>query len=178
MKQRTDKSMIGLIIGSCAIGLAGALCVGMLTCNALGHAVTAHAYAIHSQQTALAQKYKTGIDDYNYRVAKAKAERDAREKAEHAARQKTEGKAAPGTGIELPKDKKTESLDSLEVAGVDTSHIVRKADGTMVYMIQPGDTLTSISATLGYSVDELANFNQIRNVNLIYANSALRVPKG
>jgi LysM repeat protein len=69
-------------------------------------------------------------------------------------------------------------LDSLEVAGVDTSHIVEKADGTMVYMIQPGDTLTSISATLGYSVDELANFNQIRNVNLIYANSALRVPKG
>lgn len=166
MKKQTDKSTIGLVIGSSVIGLAGVLCVGMLTLNALGTAVTAHADAIYSQQTALAQKYKTGIDNYNDRVAKAAAEHVAHEEAESS------------VGIALPKGKKTESLDSLEVAGVDTSHIFQKDDGTMVYMIQPGDTLTSISATLGYSVDELANFNQIRNVNLIYANSALRVPKG
>jgi LysM repeat protein len=166
MKKQTDKSTIGLVIGSSVIGLAGVLCVGMLTLNALGTAVTAHADAIYNQQTELAQKYKTSIDDYNNRVSKASTERIAREKTDSNA------------GIVLPKDKRTESLDSLEVAGVDTSHIVEKADGTMVYMIQPGDTLTSISATLGYSVDELANFNQIRNVNLIYANSALRVPKG
>jgi LysM repeat protein len=166
MKQKTDKPVIGLVIGSSALGLAGILCVGVLTFNALGNAVTAHADAIYNQQTELAQKYKTSIDDYNNRVSKASTERIAREKTDSNA------------GIVLPKDKRTESLDSLEVAGVDTSHIVEKADGTMVYMIQPGDTLTSISATLGYSVDELANFNQIRNVNLIYANSALRVPKG
>ena len=55
---------------------------------------------------------------------------------------------------------------------VDTSHIVQKADGTLVCMIQSGDTLKGISATLGYSVNEFAN------VNYIYANSALRVPKG
>lgn len=164
MKQHTDKSTIGLIIGSSVVGLAGIICVGVLAFSALNDAVTAHADAMCSQQTALAKKYKTGIDNYNERVAKAK--RAACEKAEHA------------VGIALPRDNKTESLDSLEVAGVDISHIVRMVDGTMVYMIQPGDTLTSISATLGYSVDELANFNQIRNVNLIYANSALRIPKG
>lgn len=166
MKQHTDKSTIGFIIGGLVVGLSGALCVGMLTYNAFDGVAVAHADAVYNQQTALAQKYKNGIDDYNARLAKAKAERASRKKAKHS------------LGIELPKDKKTESLDSLEVAGVDTSHIVRKADGTMVYMIQPGDTLTSISATLGYSVDELANFNQIRDVNLIYADSALRVPKG
>jgi LysM repeat protein len=166
MKKQTDKSTIGLVIGSSVIGLAGVLCVGMLTLNALGTAVTAHADAIYNQQTELAQKYKTSIDDYNNRVAKASVERIAREKAES------------NGGIALPKDKKTESLDSLEAAGVDTSHIVKDADGTLVYMIQPGDTLAKISAAFGYSADELANYNQIRNVNLIYANSALRVPKG
>lgn len=166
MKKQTDKSTIGLVIGSSVIGLAGILCVGVLTFNALGNAVTAHADAIYNQQTELAQKYKTSIDDYKNRVAKASVERIAREKAES------------NGGIALPKDKKTESLDSLEAAGVDTSHVVKDADGTLVYMIQPGDTLAKISAALGYSVDELANYNQIRNVNLIYANSALRVPKG
>lgn len=166
MKKQTDKSTIGLVIGSSALGLAGILCVGALTFNALGNAVTAHADAIYNQQTELAQKYKTSIDDYNNRVSKASTERIAREKAES------------NGGIALPKDKKTESLDSLEAAGVDTSHVVKDTDGTLVYMIQPGDTLTKISAAFGYSVDELANYNQIRNVNLIYANSALRVPKG
>ena len=166
MKKQTDKSTIGLVIGSSVLGLAGILCVGVLTFNALGNAVTAHADAICNQQTELAQKYKTSIDDYNNRVAKASVERIAREKAES------------NGGIALPKDKKTESLDSLEAAGVDISHVVKDTDGTLVYMIQPGDTLTKISAAFGYSVDELANYNQIRNVNLIYANSALRVPKG
>lgn len=155
MKQQTDKSTIGLAIGTSVIGLAGVLAIGALTFNALSNAAIAHADALYSQQTTLVQKYKASIDAYN----------DGIDMAEHNA------------GLVLPKDNKTESLDSLEVAGVDTSHIVQKSDGTMVYMIQSGDTLTSISATLGYSVDEIANFNQIRNVNLIYANSALRVPK-
>lgn len=166
MKKQTDKSTIGLVIGSSVLGLAGILCVGVLTFNALGNAVTAHADAMYNQQTELAQKYKTSIDDYKNRVAKASVERIAREKAES------------NGGIALPKDKKTESLDSLEAAGADTSHVIKDADGTLVYMIQPDDTLAKISAALGYSVDELANYNQIRNVNLIYANSALRVPKG
>lgn len=38
-----------------------------------------------------------------------------------------------------------------------------------------GDTLSGISDTYGVSVDKLANLNQIRNVNLIYANSSLQL---
>lgn len=166
MKKQTDKSIIGLVIGSTSFGLACILCAGMLTFNALDNAVTAHADALYSQQTELIQKYKTSIDDYNNRVARAATERVAREKVES------------NGGIALPKDKKTGSLDSLEAAGVGTSRVVKDTDGTFVYMIRPGDTLTKISEAFGYSVDEFANYNQIRNVNLIYANSALRVPKG
>jgi len=46
----------------------------------------------------------------------------------------------------------------------------------IVYDIETGDTLTAISAQHGYSVDELANYNQIRDVNLIYNHSVLRIP--
>lgn len=45
-----------------------------------------------------------------------------------------------------------------------------------IYQIVPGDTLSSISGQTGVSVDELANFNQIHNPNLIYAGSSLQVP--
>lgn len=65
---------------------------------------------------------------------------------------------------------------TLEAAGLDSSRVIQTEDGTHVYLIAPSDTLISLSAAFGYSVDELANFNQIRNVNLIYANSALRIP--
>lgn len=46
-----------------------------------------------------------------------------------------------------------------------------------VYHIQKGDTLSAISDKLLYSVDELAKYNQIKDVNLIYAGSSLRIPQ-
>ncbi|MFF2053831.1 LysM peptidoglycan-binding domain-containing protein [Leifsonia sp. NPDC058194] len=45
-----------------------------------------------------------------------------------------------------------------------------------IYLIQDGDTLTSISARLGMSVDSIAAYNAIRNVNVIDAGAVLRVP--
>ena len=53
---------------------------------------------------------------------------------------------------------------------------VKQPDGTYVYTIKHGDTLCKISNIFGYSVQEIAEYNHIPNVNLIYANSALRVP--
>lgn len=47
-----------------------------------------------------------------------------------------------------------------------------------VYDIKRGDTLSKISGEVLYSVDALAAYNHIRNVNLIYAGSTLRVPDG
>lgn len=45
-----------------------------------------------------------------------------------------------------------------------------------IYIVQWGDTLTSISAEYGISVDMLAEYNHIRDVNLIYADSAMLIP--
>ena len=62
----------------------------------------------------------------------------------------------------------------------DTSSVTKKdmvvIQGDNVYIISRGDTLTSISAHYGVSVDEIAKYNQISDVNMIYADSALRIP--
>lgn len=49
-------------------------------------------------------------------------------------------------------------------------------DGNLVYLVKAGDTLTQVSRLTGYSVQELAEYNHIENVNLIYANQAIRIP--
>lgn len=49
--------------------------------------------------------------------------------------------------------------------------------GQRVYVVQDGETLSSISAATGVSVDRLAEANGIRNVHLIYRGSALVIPQ-
>ena len=45
-----------------------------------------------------------------------------------------------------------------------------------IYIVQPGDTLSSISASTGVSVDKLVQANSIEDVNRIYRESALVIP--
>lgn len=45
-----------------------------------------------------------------------------------------------------------------------------------IYIVKRGDTLSVISGKVGYSVDELAEYNQIANVHRIYVGQAIRVP--
>ena len=49
--------------------------------------------------------------------------------------------------------------------------------GQQVYVVQDGETLSSISAATGVSVDRLAEANGIRHVHLIYRGSALVIPQ-
>ena len=55
--------------------------------------------------------------------------------------------------------------------------VIDRSKQETVYVIQEGDTLSYISGQLGYSVDELASYNKIEDKNLIYSNSALRLPQ-
>ena len=48
--------------------------------------------------------------------------------------------------------------------------------GASVYIVQPGDTLSSISAATGVSVDKIAQANSLVDVNCIYKESALVIP--
>lgn len=45
-----------------------------------------------------------------------------------------------------------------------------------IYIVQPGDTLSSISAATGVSVDKIAQVNSLVDVNRIYKDSALVIP--
>lgn len=48
--------------------------------------------------------------------------------------------------------------------------------GEPYYHVVWGDTLCKVSSAVHYSVQELAEYNHISNVNLIYAESDLRIP--
>lgn len=53
---------------------------------------------------------------------------------------------------------------------------VNDGRGAGVYIVQPGDTLSSISAATGVSVDKIAQANSLVDVNRIYKESALVIP--
>lgn len=55
---------------------------------------------------------------------------------------------------------------------------VQPVDGrdASVYIVQPGDTLSGISAATGVSVDKIAQANSLVDVNRIYKDSALVIP--
>ena len=67
---------------------------------------------------------------------------------------------------------KTEPTPSPSAAPASESTV-----GQQIYVVQDGETLSSISAATGVSVDRLAEANGIRNVNLIYRGSALVIPQ-
>lgn len=86
----------------------------------------------------------------------------------------TSGETVPGLVVNA--DNYEDAVAVLETNGIDTSLLKQDSDGTYVYIIQDGDTLSKLSGAFGYSVDQIANFNEIRDVNLIYTDSALRIP--
>ncbi|MCI4659641.1 LysM peptidoglycan-binding domain-containing protein [Cryobacterium zhongshanensis] len=74
------------------------------------------------------------------------------------------GTAVPGTDAPVtPPDR-----------GSDQTGVPAQAD--QVYYIQDGDTLTSLSARFGMSIDYIANYNAVRDVNVISEGAVLRVP--
>jgi LysM repeat protein len=52
----------------------------------------------------------------------------------------------------------------------------RAANGSITYMIKPGDTLYSIAWRHGVDMQELARVNAIQNVSLIYVGRLLTIP--
>ena len=46
----------------------------------------------------------------------------------------------------------------------------------LIYTVQPGDTLYSIARQFGVSVDELIEFNNIANPDVIYVDDTLTIP--
>lgn len=85
-----------------------------------------------------------------------------------------DGKGQTSVDMTDPKDEKPVIINGEEVYVSDL--LTRQKDGTLSYLIQPGDTLCYISQLFGYSVQQIAEYNHVPDVNLIYADSIMRVP--
>ena len=69
----------------------------------------------------------------------------------------------------------TDDIMSEKYAGYTHAHF-DDARAVWVYDIQWGDTLSDISRMFGRSVDSIAEYNHIQNVDLIYAESSIVIP--
>lgn len=84
----------------------------------------------------------------------------------------------------VPPVKPVDTQKPSETPGNDVPPAVQPVDGSnvndgrgaSVYIVQPGDTLSSISALTGVSVDKIAQANSLVDVNRIYKDSALVIP--
>lgn len=84
----------------------------------------------------------------------------------------------------VPPVKPVDTQKPSETPGNDVPPTVQPVDGSnvndgrgaSVYIVQPGDTLSSISALTGVSVDKIAQANSLIDVNCIYKESALVIP--
>lgn len=172
-----EKGKTILTAALCAVlGLGAIGGVGYLAHDHVGNAVVAKATAVAETSDKYVSDYDDELDYYDMLQAR------------HEEEQKAQRAQSGGHGIDglvLPADMQPvdqvvddEYVQQLRDEGIDPARVVCDESGVWVYLIQPGDTLSHLSAVFGYSVDELANFNQIRNVNLIYANSSLRIPGG
>ena len=69
----------------------------------------------------------------------------------------------------------TDDITSEKYAGFPHAHF-DDTRNVWVYDIQWGDTLSDISRMFGRSVDSIAEYNHIQNVDLIYAESSIVIP--
>ena len=77
----------------------------------------------------------------------------------------------------LPKETATEAPKvETKVPYEVSAKLYQRPDGRYVYEIQAGDTLTSISHEVKVGIDELANLNQIRNMDCISEGAVLLLP--
>lgn len=82
----------------------------------------------------------------------------------------------PVKPVDTQKPSETPGNDAPPAVQPVDGGIVNDGRGASVYIVQPGDTLSSISAATGVSVDKIAQANSLVDVNRIYKDSALVIP--
>ena len=82
----------------------------------------------------------------------------------------------PVKPVDTQKPSETPGNDAPPAVQPVDGGIVNDGRGASVYIVQSGDTLSSISAATGVSVDKIAQANSLVDVNRIYKESALVIP--
>lgn len=163
-QQHKSSNNLGLKIGLSLVGVIAVSTIVYTSYGALQHNIAAKTNAIYMQCSSIDLYYRNKLKKYD-KSSQPKQSIDI-------VAESNDAKVNNNALSAKPAD---ESRTSPGVA--DTKGTGRQLDVCNgVYIIQYGDTLSELSATLGYSVDELAQYNNIRNVNRIYTGSILRLP--
>lgn len=163
-QQHKSSNNLGLKIGLSLVGVIAVSTIVYTSYGALQHNIAAKTNAIYMQCSSIDLYYRNKLKKYD-KSSQPKQSIDI----------VAESNDAKVNNNALDVKPADESRTSPGVA--DTKATIRQLDvRNGVYIIQHGDTLSELSATLGYSVDELAQYNNIRNVNRIYTGSVLRLP--
>lgn len=163
-QQHKSSNNLGLKIGLSLVGVIAVSTIVYTSYGALQHNIVAKTNAIYMQCSSIDLYYRNKLKKYD-KSSQPKQSIDI-------VAESNDVKVNNNALDAKPAD---ESRTSPGVA--DTKVTTRQLDvRNGVYIIQHGDTLSELSATLGYSVDELAQYNNIRNVNRIYTGSILRLP--
>lgn len=86
----------------------------------------------------------------------------------------TQPTEAPPTSV--PGDTTPGTDDPVTPPDRDSDQIGATPPADEIYYIQDGDTLTALSARFGISIDYIADYNAVRDVNVISTGAVLRVP--
>lgn len=163
-QQHKSSNNLGLKIGLSLVGVIAVSTIVYTSYGALQHNIAAKTNAVYMQCSSIDLYYRNKLKKYD-KSSQPKQSIDI-------VAESNDVKVNNNALDVKPAD---ESRTSPGVA--DTKVTTRQLDvRNGVYIIQHGDTLSELSATLGYSVDELAQYNNIRNVNRIYTGSILRLP--
>lgn len=171
MNDKSNKKRMFLYIGCGLISLFFVVAIGVMTYRILSHMnsvsydvdTITESYCqteLQSESNDASQIIETTIAQTNDAITTDMIEKETSVENDIAENDKISGKTPE---VETDKDH--------------LSYIVTYDDGRMAYIIQEGDTLSYVSTLLGYSVDTLAELNDIEDVNLIYAGSAIMIPQ-
>ena len=163
--------------------LAAAVTCGVLTLCAVGFAIPALSSAFNTpapevtlapapspEATSSGHGSSAGPDDIREAdETEGESDETATAVPDDNSEASSDGKSSDG---EAPSESKESEEKSTEAEG----H--KEEDSkSVIHIVQPEDTLSSISAQYGVSVDAIAKANKIRDVNLIYDDSALKIPQ-
>lgn len=102
---------------------------------------------------------------------------DATDDADTTTNDDVDGTASPSDAAHNDPDRGSDpTSEDTPSSSADPSETSDRPTEDVVHIIEPGDTLTDISATYGVSLERIVAENLIADPNVIYAGAALVIP--
>ena len=145
-----------------AISLVSAIVIGAVALTGVGYMTTKSLISRHDKtEASVISDSQSFADSYDARLrdnAKAEAYNESVIEAMKVAA------ATPGN-----KDKGENTQPS-------QPYFEEGRDGIWIYDIQDSDAITQIAEMTGFDIDDLAEYNKLKDSRLIYSCSVLRIP--